>query len=197
MKNKKSKISIDIHTGPIVIGVGVVILIILSILAFNFLWYYFKAGFIWFLSLIAMLITRKTDSWKMGVECFYFLTFVYAYTFGIVFTIPLYILCMLIVIKLRPDEFNGAVTHMIVLTGLTLTARHLVGIYGTSISHSTFIFLGIGSILFWDTIRGFIAKKMAPIPWIKLFVSEFIGLTVNYFYFTTFGYAFFKYVLTL
>lgn len=197
MKKDKEKLSIDIHTGPIAIGVGFIIILALSILTFNFLWHYFRVGFLWFLSLIAMIITRKTDAWKMGVECFYFLTFIYAYSFGVVFTIPLYVTCMLLVIRLRPDEFNGAVTHMLVLTGLTLTTRYFAGIYGTGISQPTFILLGLASIFFWDTLRGFIARKIAPVSWVKLLASEAIGLGVNYFYFTTFGYAFFNYILAL
>jgi len=199
MKKKKNwfKLNIKVQRESAFIWFGLIAIMVISMLGFNILWTYFKLGFFWIFSLLAMLITRKTDAWKMGVECFYFLTFVYAYVFGPIFTVPLYVICMVIVIKLRPDEFNGGIVHTIVLTGLTFTTAYLAGIYGLGISAQQFLLLGIGSILFWDTVRMFLAKKLAPVSWVKLIVSEFVGMFVNYFYFTTFGFDFFLYMQAL
>ena len=44
---------------------------------------------VWLVSAGVFFMVRRTESWKMGIECFYLLAFTLSYAFGLYFTLPL------------------------------------------------------------------------------------------------------------
>jgi len=164
---------------------------------FFFLWGYFKIGFVALSAFLLIFITRKTDAWKIGVECFYFLTFVLSYAFSPWFALLITISAFVLVIKVRPDELNGSLTQIPAVLGVALTARYYALTYGAAITSSQFFFIGLLSFVIWDFLRFIIANKITPQHWVKLFISFLTGFCVNYLYFKTFGYAILKLLLTL
>ena len=172
-----------------------VVAIIITIIAF--LIKYPKPTAVWLGSAAIFFLVRRTDSWKMGVEIFYLLTFLLAYAFNLYYVLPMIYIVLILVIKVRPDEVNGAVIHSFILTCLALTSRFLFGIYGPGITESQFIFVAILSIFGWLIIDFFIALKISPVHWIKLIVNKTLNMIVNYFTITLIGYKLLMYFFTL
>ena len=172
----------------LLIFVAVSISLALTSVIFILLWRFFKIGFVWLFSLILIILTRKMDVWKMGVECFYFLSFMLTYSLGPLFTASIIFPAFYIVIKIRPDELQGSLTHLVSLSGVMLTTKYFAGVFGPNIGTIPFLILGVCMFAFWDFIRFLVASKITGQHWIKLFISFITGIVVNYFYFSTFAY---------
>jgi len=176
---------------------SVLVCLIISSILFSLLWRFFRIGLVWLLAFLIIVYTRKTDSWKMGLECFYFLTFMLTYALGPLFAASVIFPAFYIVIKIRPDELQGSLTQYFSLSGVMLTTRYFAGLFGPSISPATFLILGTGMFAFWDFMRFLIANKITGQHWVKLFVSYITGVIVNYFYFSTFAYALLQFLLSV
>lgn len=161
--------------------------LLLTSLAFFWLWASFKIGFVWLIAFFLIFISRKTDSWKLGLECFMFLSFLFSYVYSLWFTLPMVYAALILVVKFRPDELNGVLAHSIALTGVALLGSYFGGLYGLHPSTHNFLFAALASISFGVVFDFFIALKIAPVHWFKNFMNHLLDMMMNYFYITTFG----------
>jgi len=152
---------------------------------------------VWLASAGVFFMVRRTDSWKMGIECFYLLSFTLSYAFGLYFTLPLIYIVLIAVMKVRPDELNGCVVHSIILTGVALTARVFLGFYGINITEAIFIKTALGTIITWLFIDLLVAKKIAPVSLGKLGMIKIMNSVGNYFLITLFGFKLLRYFLSI
>ncbi len=172
--------------------VGISALIIISIV---YLGQYFKIFGLWIFSVLLFVLMRLPDSWKIGLELFFFLTFAYSYVFGLLFTLPLIYVSLLFVLKIRPDEGNGLFVHAIVLTGVALFAKYFSSLYGVSITPNQLVFSAMLTIGIWLVIDTIIAVRTAPVPLPKLMINHTLDFMVNYFFITLFGFKVLSYLL--
>ena len=194
--SKQKNIFLHKETLLIITAIATAI-ILLSVLFFS-LWAYFKIGFVSLLAFILIVVTRRTDSWKMGLECYYFLTFILAYVFSPLFSLILCGLAILFVIKFfRPDELQGGITQILAMTGMAFTAGFLRGHFGLEITKTALLIMGISNFIFWDLFRFIVALKITPAHGVKLFVSWLTGAFANYLYYSTFAYPLFLFLLTI
>ncbi|MFH1450878.1 MAG: hypothetical protein ABIF92_02765 [archaeon] len=176
------------HETLLILGVIVAAIIILSIF-FTLLWTYFKLGFVCVITFILIVVTRKTDSWKMGIECFYICAFLFGFAISPYVAILVVSSAIMFVIKFfRPDELAGAITQVISTSGVAFTGMFFFSHYGVEITHPQLVFAGTFAFVLWDLIRFFIALKITPAHWVKLFASLTTGAFINYFYYSTFGF---------
>jgi len=181
----------------IIIAIIIGAIAILSIL-FSFLWAYFKTVFICLIAFILIVVTRKTDSWKMGIECYYIFTFLLAYAFSPWLAIFVTASAILFVVKFfRPDELHGALTQITAVIGLAFTASHFAAKYGAAITQPQLLFIAILTFVIWDIVRFLVALKISPAHWVKLFASLLTGAFVNYFYYITFAYPLLQFLLRI
>ncbi len=165
---------------------GIIITIILSMTFLSP--YTLKLAGLWIVSFVFFFAMRYPDSWKMGLEVFYLFTFIYAYVFDVFFTLPIIFLSFWLVTRFRPDELNGVVVHLVVLTGLALTARLFYGWYGIAITADQFLFALMLSTIIWLIADAIIALKTAPVPLPKLVITHSLETIVTYYAATFFGY---------
>jgi len=203
---KKFKISaaeserknIFLHRETILILLAVFGSILALTLLFFFLWSFFKIGFVCLMAFILIVVVRRTDSWKMGVECYYIIAFLFAYAFSPILAILVTVLAILFVVKVfRPDEFAGSMTQITAIIGMAFTAKYVALKYGATITQPQLLFAGVITFVVWDFIRFLVAVKITPTHWVKLFASLLTGAFVNYFYYVTFAYPLLQFLLKI
>lgn len=185
------------HETVLIISFVVIAIVLLSFL-FSLLWSYFRVGFTFLLAWLLIVIIRKTESWKLGVECFYITAFLFSYAFSSIATFILCATAILFVVKVfRPDELEGALTQLVALGGTAFSTRIVFNMFGAGITETQLLISGMALYLIWDAVRFFVALKIAPAPWVKLFVSFITGAFVNYLYYTTFAYTLLQILLKM
>jgi len=194
---KTSKKNIFLERETLLIVLSIAAALFIATFLFLFLWKYFKIGFVWLMAFIVIFVFRKTDLWKMGVEIHYLIVFIGTYVFGMLFSLPLIYLVLGAVVKVRPDEGQGATVHAIIFTGIAATSHIIKRFYGMNLSLSTFLMLTLGTFIFWIIIDFFLTLKIAPVHWTKALVTHVLDAILNYFYITIFGYTLYQYCLTL
>jgi hypothetical protein len=185
------------HETILIIGIILAAIIVISFL-FSFLWTSFKFGFAILMGWLLIVITRKTDSWKMGIECYYILTFLFAFAFGPWLAFFLTGTALAFVVKVfRPDEVHGAITQMVGCTGIAFTTKIFVNMYSMDITKPQLLIAGMILFVVWDVARFLVALKVSPAHWVKLVASFITGVFVNYFYYSTFAFVLLKFLLSI
>ncbi len=185
------------HETVLIVG-AILAAIILFTLFFSFLWAKFQVAFVCILAWILIVITRKTDSWKMGIECYYIFTFLLAYAFNVWLSLFVVVSGVLFVIKVfRPDELQGSLSQLFGIIGIGFSTKFFVARYGMSITKPQLLFAGLILFIIWDFIRFLAALKICPAHWVKLFASFITGIFVNYFYYSTFAFPLLMFLLSL
>lgn len=177
--------------------IGVVILIIAAIV-FSLVFlqpHDIKLVGLWVASFVFFFGMRLPDSWKMGLEVFFLFTFIYAYAFGLMFILPLIYCAFYLVTRIRPDEVNGVVVHIVVLTGLAFTARLFYGWYGMAITPGQFVLAALLGIFIWLVVDTIIAIKTAPVPLPKLMITHGLQIIISYYTATFFGFKVLQFFL--
>jgi hypothetical protein len=191
------KKNIFLHRETFMIIGTVLGILLAATFIFFFLWSHFRIGFVWLVSFILIFAMRRSDSWKMGLEGFYLLTFLYSYIFGLWFALPIVYMAFALVVKFRPDELNGVITHSIAITFVAIAARFFLGSHGLALGSAEFTFIALASIFPGIAADFFLAWKMAPVPLFKNFINHAMDFTVNYFVITSIGFTLFKFFMTL
>jgi hypothetical protein len=181
----------------LIIGLILASLILVSVF-FSFLWAQFKFGFVFLLAWLLIVITRRTDSWKMGIECYYVFTLLFAFAFNGWIAFFMSTSALLFVVKFfRPDELQGTLTQISGIAGIAATTHYFSAYYGPAITQSQLLFVGILLFGIWDFVRFLVALKISPAHWVKLFASFITGIFINYFYYITFAYPLLQFLLSV
>jgi len=189
--------NILLHRETILILSAIVLAIVVLTFFFSFMWTYFKVGFMSLLAFLLIVVTRKTDSWKMGIECFYIFSFIFSYVFSPWFAIILVVGALLTVVKLfRPDELQGTISQIVGVIIIAFIAMFFSARYGLVITQQQLLFAGVLSFLVGDLIRFLVALKVTPAHWVKLFASLITGAFINYFYYSTFAFPLLKLLMS-
>lgn len=173
------------------------VLFIGTVFIFTALWSNFRIGFVWIVAFLLVFASRWSESWKIGMEAFYLLTFLFSYIFGLWFALPLVYLAFALVVKAKPHELNGVMAHTVAITLVAVFARFFFNSYGLSLTSAEFIFIALASIVPGIAFDFFLAWKIAPVPLFKNLLNHAMDFTVNYFVITTIGITIYRFFLTL
>lgn len=174
-----------------------IIIIVLSIITIYLLWPHLSTLLAWLAVLSLFFISRRYDSWKIGIEIFYFTAFASAFIFGLFFTLTAWLASSYLIFKARPDELNGLVAHTIVLSGVMIFAKIFTNFHSLVITEHTFTAIAFFSCTFWIAADTLLAIKIAPVPVPKAIVNHSLEIMFNYFMISFFGYKIFKFLISL
>ena|GEM_PF-2524090 len=178
--------------------VGVVsALLLAAISSFLFLWGNFRIGFVWIISFMLIFASRYFYLWKVGVECFYLLTFMFSYIFGLWVALPLVYISFALVAKILPHELNSVLSHGTAITFVAFASRILLNSYGLSLAPAEFVLVALVAIFPGIAFDFLLAWKIAPVSLFKNFMNHAMDYIVNYFMITSFGFALFTFFLTM
>jgi hypothetical protein len=177
-------------------------LAVVSIITFIFIipsfnWASHGKYFVLPFAFLAILITRRADSWKVGIEVFYFSPFLLAYTYNLFIALAISFLAFYFVVKTKPSEGNGIVIHSVIITIIATIASVLSGHFGTNITEMQFFWSAYGTVLFAIWVDAIIVKFSAPVPLPKNIITHTMGSFANYILISKIGYPVFLYILTL
>jgi|ETN02SMinimDraft_4_1059925.scaffolds.fasta_scaffold01470_8 hypothetical protein len=146
---------------------------------------------------LAIFITRRADSWKVGIEVFYLSAFLLAYTYNLFVSLAISFFAFYFVVKTKPSEGAGIVIHSIMVTILATTASVLSGHFGTSLSQTQFFWSTYISILIIIWLDAIVVFFSAPVPLPKNIITHSMGSFANYLIISKIGYPLFLYLLSL
>jgi len=195
---RRSRKSILLHREALVIILVIIVSIVALTILFSFLWKFFRLGFVCVIAWLLIVVVRKTDSYKLGMENFYISAFLLSYAFSPLLAIAILNAGFWFVYKVfRPDELQGVITQVVATAGIAVTAPFFFAKYGAAITPSQLLFAGVFCAIFWDFVRFLVALKVTPCHWVKLFVSFITGVFINYFLFATFAHPILMFLFTV
>jgi len=164
---------------------------------FLLLWSYFKLGLAWLVCFGVFFLVRKTNIWKFGLEIHHTLIFLTTYAFGWLFSVPLFLATILLVIKIRPDEFEGGTINIICLFILTVLTTKVASTFGPNLSIHTFLWASLIVISITIILDALLTLRIYPGLWMKLVMTHFLDFFVQYSIITAFGYPLLHFFLSL
>ena len=162
---------------------------------FLVLWSFFKIGFVWVLCFLLFFLARKTDFYKYGFEIHFFLIFVTTYLFSFWFSVPLFILGLFSVWRIRPDEFEGCLIHFAGLLFIVIAASIISSRFGLAVSSSAFFWASMIIVSIGIIIDFLLTLRVHPQLWMRLIIGHLLDIFIQYSALSAFGFTIFKLLL--
>ncbi|MFH1450877.1 MAG: hypothetical protein ABIF92_02760 [archaeon] len=197
MPPKSQGKNIFLHHETVLIVSIIIAALVLTTTLFLVLWSFFKLGFVWIVAFLLFFLVRKTNVWKFGLEIHFFLVFLTTYVFGIWFSIPLVILTLAAVLKIRPDELEGCIINFAGLLLEILLVSRIAIHFGPGISETAFLWSAMIVIIIGVILDFFMTLRMYPFLWMKLSVTHVLDIFVQYTFISAVGFSIFHFLLTV
>jgi len=161
------------------------------------LWSFFKIGFVWVICFLIFFTARKMDFYKYGFEIHFFLIFVTTYLFRFWFSVPLFILGLFAVWRIRPDEFEGCLIHFVSFLFIVIAASKAASMFGPTVSSTTFFWTAMIIITISIIIDFLLTLRVHPQLWMRLIIGHLLDIFIQYSLLSAFGFTILKFLLEL
>jgi len=184
--------NILLHKETLLLVLILVAALFVTTAIFLTLWAFFKIGFVWVICFLIFFLMRKMDIYKYGFEIHYFLIFVTTYIFSFWFSLPLVLLVLFTVWRIRPDEFEGCLVNLAGFTIIIIATTFLAPIFGPAISASAFFWLSMVIVTISIILDLLMILRIHPSLWVKFLVSHLLDIFVQYYAISAFGFTIFQ-----
>lgn len=197
MKQASKAKNIFLHTETWMIVAFVVAITIAATVLFLLLFNYIKYLFAWIMLGFAVFITRSKDIYKLGIEFYNLAAFLSAFAMGFLFSFSMLMVSLYASIKVRPDQLEGIIVNMGILSIMAGISAYFAKTYGLGIGEPTFVWIALIVIMIGILADLIFAAKFTPAPIPRLIFSHFLEFIFNYTLITSVGYTIFKFLISI